>query len=119
MFIKVLIEGYWTNISGDLPEGAVYALCQDHVKADILFAGTEYGVFVTLNGGKKWKRLKAGLPTINVRDMAIQERENDLVLATFGRGFYVLDNYAPLRELTAQNVAEGGLSVRCKRCYYV
>ena len=94
----------WSNISGDLPEGAVYALCQDHVKADILFAGTEYGVFVTLNGGKNWKRLKAGLPTINVRDMAIQERENDLVLATFGRGFYVLDNYAPLRELVPENI---------------
>lgn len=90
----------WKNISSDLPEGAVYALEQDHVKPEILFAGTEYGVFVTLNGGESWKRLKAGLPTINVRDMAIQERENDLVLATFGRGFYVLDNYAALREFT-------------------
>ena len=98
----------WTNISGDLPEGAVYALCQDHIKKEILFAGTEYGVFVTLNGGKNWKRLNAGLPTINVRDMAIQERENDLVLATFGRGFYVLDNYAPLRELTESTINEDG-----------
>ncbi|MCK5821706.1 MAG: hypothetical protein KAH17_07465 [Bacteroidales bacterium] len=90
----------WTNISSDLPEGAVYALEQDHVNAKILFAGTEYGVYVTLNGGEVWKRLKAGLPTINVRDMAIQERENDLVLATFGRGFYILDNYSALREIS-------------------
>ena len=89
----------WKCISSDLPEGAIYALEQDHVDADLLFAGTEYGVYVTLDGGKAWKRLKTGLPTINVRDMAIQERENDLVLATFGRGFYVLDNYAALREI--------------------
>jgi photosystem II stability/assembly factor-like uncharacterized protein len=98
----------WTNISSDLPEGAVYALEQDHVNQSILFAGTEYGVFVTLNGGESWKRLNAGLPTINVRDIAIQERENDIVVATFGRGFYVLDNYAPLRELTASTVAKPG-----------
>lgn len=96
----------WSNISGNLPEGAVYALCQDHVKQGLLFAGTEYGVFVTLDSGKNWKRLNAGLPTINVRDMAIQERENDLVLATFGRGFYVMDNYAPLRELTESNISK-------------
>jgi len=92
----------WTSISADLPEGAVYALEQDHVNPELLFAGTEYGVYVTLNGGESWKRLKAGLPTINVRDMAIQERENDLVLATFGRGFYVLDNYSALREINPE-----------------
>lgn len=94
----------WINISSNLPEGAVYALEQDHVNANILFAGTEYGVFVSVDEGQNWKALKAGLPTINVRDMAIQERENDLVLATFGRGFYVMDNYAPLRELVPANL---------------
>ncbi len=92
----------WTNISGDLPEGAIYALEQDHVNPKILFAGTEYGVYVTLDGGSKWRRIKAGLPTINVRDMMIQERENDLVLATFGRGFFILDNYAALREINPE-----------------
>ena len=91
----------WKNISSNLPDGAVYALEQDHVNPNILFAGTEYGVHVSLNAGQSWKALKAGLPTINVRDMAIQERENDLVLATFGRGFYVLDDYSALRELTS------------------
>ncbi|MCF8224096.1 MAG: hypothetical protein K9J25_13250 [Bacteroidales bacterium] len=94
----------WTNISGNLPEGAVYALEQDHVDEDILFAGTEYGVFVSLDEGKNWKQLKAGIPTINIRDMAVQERDNDLVLASFGRGFYVLDNYAPLRELNKETL---------------
>jgi len=90
----------WENISANLPEkGAVYALEQDFVKPEILFAGTEYSVFVSLDEGKNWKELATGLPTINVRDMAIQERESDLVLATFGRGFYILPNYSPLREL--------------------
>ncbi len=89
----------WKSISANLPKGAVYALEQDHINENILFAGTEYGVHVSINGGTSWTPLKAGLPTINVRDMAIQERENDLALATFGRGFYILDNYSPLREL--------------------
>jgi hypothetical protein len=62
--------------------------------------GTEFAVFFTIDEGKKWVQLKSGLPTTQVRDIAIQQRENDLVLATFGRGFYILDNYTPLRELT-------------------
>ncbi len=92
----------WTNIGANLPEGAVYALEQDHINENILFAGTEYGVHVTVDKGQSWSKLSAGLPTINVRDMAIQERENDLVLGTFGRGFYVLDDYSALRELNAE-----------------
>jgi len=92
----------WTSITNNLPEGAVYAIEQDHVDPNILFVGTEYGVHVSLNEGQSWTALKSGLPTINVRDMMIQERENDLVLGTFGRGFYVLDNYAALREINAE-----------------
>ncbi len=61
--------------------------------------GTEFGVYCTFDGGTIWTQLKSGIPTIAVEDMAIQEREGDLVLATFGRGFYILDNYAPLREV--------------------
>ena len=91
----------WTSIAGDLPaRGSVYALAEDHVDPNLLFAGTEFGLFFTIDGGKKWTRLKGGLPTIAVRDLAIQERENDLVVATFGRGFYVLDDYTPLRRTT-------------------
>lgn len=92
----------WVSISSNLPErGSAYALAEDHIQRNLLFCGTEFGVFVTLDGGKVWKQLKAGLPTIAVRDMAIHKRENDLVLATFGRGFYILDDYTPLRFLTS------------------
>lgn len=90
----------WTSITGNLPEkGSVYALAEDHVNRDLLFAGTEYGLFVTRDGGRKWLQLNGGLPTIQVRDLAIQKRENDLVVATFGRGFYVLDDYSALRTM--------------------
>jgi photosystem II stability/assembly factor-like uncharacterized protein len=92
----------WTSISGDLPaNGPALAFAEDHVNPDLLFVGTEFGLFFTVDGGKKWVRLRSNLPTIPVRDLAIQERENDLVLATFGRGFYVLDNYAPLRAVSS------------------
>jgi photosystem II stability/assembly factor-like uncharacterized protein len=90
----------WMSVAGDLPpRGSVYALAEDHVDRNLLFAGTEFGAYFTKDGGKKWVKL-AGLPTIQVRDMAIQKRENDLVVATFGRGFYVLDDYSVLRGLT-------------------
>lgn len=90
----------WIMISGDLPErGSVYAIVQDHMRPDLLFVGTEFGVFFTIDGGKKWTQLKAGIPTISVRDLEIQRRENDLVAGTFGRSFYVLDDYTPLRDL--------------------
>jgi hypothetical protein len=93
----------WTSIKGNLPEkGTVYSIAEDHVNKNLLFAGTEFGVFFTIDGGKKWIQLKGGLPTIAVRDIAIQKRENDLVLGTFGRGFYILDDYTPLRTLTTQ-----------------
>lgn len=92
----------WTNIAGNLPErGSVYAIAEDHVNPNLLFAGTEFGVYFTLDGGVNWVELAAGLSTIGVRDIAIQKRENDLVIASFGRGFYVLDNYSPLREMSA------------------
>ncbi len=97
----------WTNITGNLPErGSVYALKQDHVNPELLFCGTEFGCFFTPNGGEKWVELGSGLPTIAVRDLDIQrdENENDLVLATFGRGFYVLDDYSPLRSITPETL---------------
>jgi hypothetical protein len=95
----------WTNITGDLPErGSVYSLAEDHVNPDLLFAGTEFGAFFTLDGGGRWMQLKGGIPTIAVRDMQIQQRENDLVLATFGRGFFILDDYSPLRHLSRETL---------------
>jgi len=92
----------WTSVKGNLPErGSLYAFAEDHANPKLLFAGTEFGVFFTIDGGAKWIQMKGGLPTIAVRDIAVQKRENDLILATFGRGFYVLDNYAPLRQISA------------------
>jgi photosystem II stability/assembly factor-like uncharacterized protein len=91
----------WTAIASDLPKtGMALIIVEDPVSKEMLFVGTEFGVFVTLNGGKKWIQLKSGLPAIPIRDIAIQERENDLVLASFGRGFYILDDYTPLRSLS-------------------
>jgi photosystem II stability/assembly factor-like uncharacterized protein len=90
----------WEVITGDLPErGSVYTLKQDHVNPNLLFCGTEFGCYFTVDGGKKWIALKSGLPTIMVRDIEIQRRESDLVLASFGRGFFVLDDYSPLRNI--------------------
>ncbi len=91
----------WKSISSNLPKnGTVHTIEQDHVNPNLLFVGTEFGVFYSDNDGEKWHQLKNGIPTIAIRDMVIQKRENDLVLASFGRGFYVLDNYTPLRNLT-------------------
>ena len=95
----------WTSVTGDLPSGSVYSLAEDHVDRNLLFAGTEWGLFVTRDGGRKWLRLNGGLPTIQVRDLAIQKRENDLVVGTFGRSFYVLDDYSLLRTLTDATLA--------------
>lgn len=95
----------WNAMQNNLPErGTVYCIAEDHEDANLLFAGTEFGCFVTVNGGQNWVRLKAGLPTICIRDMAIQKRENDLVLGTFGRGFYVLDDYTALRKLVKSDL---------------
>ncbi|MCZ6682588.1 MAG: glycosyl hydrolase, partial [Planctomycetota bacterium] len=87
----------WEFVSGDLPErDVVYAIQEDHVDSNLLFAGTEFGAYYTQDGGEHWTKL-GGVPTIAVRDVEIQRRENDVVLGTFGRGFYVLDDYTPLR----------------------
>ena len=97
----------WTSIAGDLPEsGPVLAFAEDTVNANLLFAGTETGAFFTVDGGAHWVRLKGGLPTIAVRDIVIQAREGDLVIATFGRGFYVLDDITPLRQIKAESVEQ-------------
>ncbi|MCO5264827.1 MAG: hypothetical protein M9948_02945 [Lentimicrobium sp.] len=88
----------WVSIASNLPEnGSVHTIAQDFINPDLLFVGTEFGLFFSIDGGAQWTPLKNGLPVISVRDIAIQKRENDLVLATFGRGFYILEDYSPLR----------------------
>jgi photosystem II stability/assembly factor-like uncharacterized protein len=91
----------WTSITGDLPaRGSSYALVEDRVDRNLLFAGTEYGLFVSQNGGSSWIPLKGSFPTVAVRDLWFQKRHDDLVLATFGRGFWVLDDVSPLRTIS-------------------
>jgi photosystem II stability/assembly factor-like uncharacterized protein len=93
----------WTSIAANLPErGSIYTIAEDHENPNLLFVGTEFGVFFTVDGGKEWTALKSGLPTIAIRDIDIQKDEDDLVLASFGRGFYVLDDYSPLRQLSEE-----------------
>ena len=90
----------WTSITNNLPQrGTVYCIAEDHKDKNLLFIGTEFGVYFTTDGGKIWVKLSNGLPTTCVMDMTIQKRENDLVIATFGRGFYILDDYSILRGL--------------------
>jgi photosystem II stability/assembly factor-like uncharacterized protein len=95
----------WAAIQNNLPErGSVYAVAEDHMNPNLLFTGTEFGLYTSINGGTNWIQLKAGLPTIAIRDLEIQKRENDLVLASFGRGFYVLDDYSPLRTMKVEDL---------------
>ncbi|HEX3183492.1 MAG TPA: hypothetical protein VHQ94_01795, partial [Pyrinomonadaceae bacterium] len=100
----------WTSLSANLPKnGPVLAIAEDHVNPNLLFAGTEFGLWFSIDGGQKWIQLKGGMPTIAVRDLAIQKRENDLIVGTFGRGVYILDDYTSLRllkpEMLKQEVA--------------
>lgn len=105
----------WTSIAGDLPaRGTVYVVLQDTEKPDLLFAGTEFGAFFSHDSGKHWLQMKGGLPPTGVRDMVIQKRENDLVLATFGRGFYILDDLSPLRRVSPESLEQGAMLLPVK-----
>ena len=93
----------WTSIAGDLKEPHIlWTVIQDSVRAELLFAGSDFGLFFSIDGGGHWVQLKGGLPTIPIRDLEIQKRENDLACASFGRGFYILDDITPLRLVTAE-----------------
>ena len=97
----------WKPIINGLPEDTfVWRIVQDHIDPNLLFLASEYGLYFSNNQGEKWIKLSTGLPTISVRDLVIQKRENDLVLATFGRGFYVLDDFSSLRKLNKSNSSE-------------
>lgn len=95
----------WVSIAANLPEnGAVHSIVQDPVNKDLLFAGTEFSFYFSIDGGRTWVKFANGLPDVAVRDIAIQQRENDLAIATFGRGFYILDDYSALRTFIADTV---------------
>lgn len=100
----------WKSMAGDLPaKHLVWRLVQDHVDANLFFLGTEFGLFFSIDAGEKWVKLQGNVPTISFRDLAIQRRENDLVGASFGRGFFVLDDYSALRNLTEQQLEQESL----------
>lgn len=97
----------WKSIKSNIPDRTlVWRLVQDHIKPNLLFAATEFGIYFTIDGGGKWIKIKGGAPTISFRDLAIQKRENDLVGASFGRGIFVLDDYSPLREISEEQMKE-------------
>ena len=109
----------WTSMNGDLPDRLLtWRLVQDHIKKDLLFAATEFGIYMTINGGANWTKLGGGLPTISFRDITIQRRENDLVAASFGRGFYVLDDISPIREFDASMLNKNATLFNIKPAYW-
>jgi photosystem II stability/assembly factor-like uncharacterized protein len=103
----------WTSIVGDLPaETIVWSIKQDYKDENLLFAGTEFGIYFSINKGINWIKLNNGAPTIAFRDLEIHERDNDLVGASFGRGIYVLDDYSPLREINKLSQSNSLLPIR-------
>jgi photosystem II stability/assembly factor-like uncharacterized protein len=97
----------WSSISGDLPtRSGAWSIVQDDVNPNLLFAGMEFGVYFTVDGGSHWLQLAAGIPTAQARDISIQRRDNDLVVGTFGRGAFILDDYTGLRDVTATTLSE-------------
>ena len=94
----------WTSIASNLPDGPINVIKEDHKNPNLLFAGTEFGVYVSLNGGKSWTKMKTDMPTQPVQDLVIHPRENDLVAATHGRGIFITD-ISPLQELTSEVLA--------------
>jgi photosystem II stability/assembly factor-like uncharacterized protein len=95
----------WFEITTNLPDrGTVYSIAEDPVEPQLLFAGTEFGFYFSINGGGKWIELSHGLPTTAVRDIKIHKNEDDIVIATFGRGFYVLDDYSLIRKISEKSL---------------
>ena len=96
----------WTAITGDLPaRGSSWVVIEDPGERDLFFAGTEFGLYFSRDGGRRWIQLKGGFPNVAVRDLAVQSREGDLAVATFGRGYYILDDLTALRRATADALA--------------
>ncbi len=95
----------WRSVATSDLRGYALSLVQDPVDPDLLFAGTEFGLWVSFDGARKWYPWRAGVPTASVMDLAIHPRENDLIVATHGRALYVLDDIRPLRDVTAEVMA--------------
>ena len=96
----------WTSISTPGLNGYAHVVREDLVNPSLLFVGTEFGLFISIDSGMHWAQFKGDLPNVAVRDIAIQPRESDLILATHGRGVYILDDLTPLRALTPEMLAK-------------
>ena len=92
----------WTSLATAETKGFAHVIKQDTVNPNLLFLGTETGLFLTIDGGKQWAQFTSGLPMVPVRDVTVHPRDHDLVLATHGRGLYVVDDITPLRSLTPE-----------------
>ena len=90
----------WTSIAGNLPEGNVNVIREDPKNRNLLYLGTEYAFYISLNGGQEWKRFMNGLPTVRIDDILVHPRENDLIVGTHGRSIYIIDDITPLQQLT-------------------
>src|SRR5216683_897076 len=103
-------------VASDAPvRGYAHVVKEDLVNKDLLFLGTEVGLWVSLDGGKRWAHYKGGdLPSVAVRDLAIHPRDNDLVIATHGRGIWIIDDITPLRALTPAMLARGAAFFQAK-----
>ena len=82
--------------------GNVNVIREDPKNKELLYAGTEFGLFISLNGGKEWKEFMSGLPRIRVDDILVHPRDNDLIIGTHGRGIYILDDITSLQALSSK-----------------
>ncbi len=90
----------WTSIAGNLPDGNTNVIREDPKNRNLLYLGTEYAFYVSLNGGREWKRFMNGLPTVRIDDILVHPRDNDLILGTHGRSIYIMDDITPLQQMT-------------------
>jgi photosystem II stability/assembly factor-like uncharacterized protein len=100
----------WTPIATDAVKGYAHVVREDLVKPDLLFVGTEFGLFLSIDGGRQWAQFTGNLPNVAVRDLAIHPRDSDLIIATHGRGVYIVDDITPIRQITPE-VLEANLKV--------
>ncbi|MCI0487250.1 MAG: hypothetical protein L0229_11695 [Blastocatellia bacterium] len=96
----------WKSLSGNLPSGNVNVIREDPKNKNLLFAGTEYALYISLNGGAEWKRFMTGLPTVRVDDILVHPRDNDLIVGTHGRGVWIIDDITPLQQLADEVMAK-------------
>ncbi|HEY2785690.1 MAG TPA: hypothetical protein VGJ05_12035, partial [Fimbriiglobus sp.] len=107
----------WTSIVGNLPpRNGIWNVIDDPVNKDLLFAATEFGLYMTIDGGKVWAKM-SGAPVIQFRHMEIQPRDGDLVCGTFGRGIFIFDDYAALRGLTADARSQDGVLLPIRKTW--